>query len=429
MSNITRRDFVKVAAVSSAAVSTFNILGAGTQNGLRMNKVKLGVIGCGGRGTGATQNFLTACETLGLEVDIVAVADIFEDRVVSFAQKAKVDPAKSYFGFEAYKKVAESDAEFVIMATPPNFRPWHLEACIEGGKHCFIEKPVAVDPVGARKVLEVGEVAKKKGLAIVAGTQRRYDKKYRQTKAMLEAGAIGEIVGGVISWNGKVPWINPRKPGQSVEHYLARNWLNFTELSGDHIVEQHIHQLDVANWYMGRVPKTFVGFGGRARRETGNQFDFFSIDMDYGDGIHIHSQCRQISGCYNRVGETFKGIDGHVLGTKVSGKDVSIKPIKQENDDGIVQEHIELIKSVRGKGEPINKAKPVTEATLCAIGGRISAYTGQLVRWVDLTLNENSPVYSMQLSPNPIDFERGNVILPDEVPAIPGDGAPLRVKG
>jgi predicted dehydrogenase len=362
-------------------------------------------------------------------VDIVAVADIFQDRVANLVERAKVSAENSYYGFEAYKKVAESDAEFVIMATPPNFRPTHLEACINAGKHCFIEKPVAVDPVGARKVMEIGEVAKQKGLAIVAGTQRRYDKKYRETKAMLEAGAIGEIVGGVISWNGKVPWISPRQPGQSVEHYMARNWLNFTEMSGDHIVEQHIHQLDVANWYMGRTPNTFVGFGGRARRETGNQYDFFSVDLDYGDGIHIHSQCRQIAGCYNRVGETFRGIDGHMLGTKITGKAVSIAPIEQENDDGIVQEHIDLIKSVRGKkAEPLNCAKPVAEATMCAIGGRISAYTGQLVRWVDLTLNEKSPLYSLELSPNPLDFERGGVILPPEVPAVPGDGTELRVK-
>ena len=292
----------------------------------------------------------------------------------------------------------------------------------------FIEKPVAVDPVGARKVIAIGEVAREKGLTIVAGTQRRYDKSYLETKAKLDAGAIGEIVGGIISWNGKIPWISPRQPGQSDAHYITRNWLNFTELSGDHIVEQHIHQMDVANWYMGRPPQTFVGMGGRARRETGNQYDFFSIDLDYGDGIHIHSQCRQLAGAYSRVGETFKGVDGHVVGTKVMGKEVSIKPAVVESDKGMIQEHVELIKSVRGKGEPLNRAKQVAESTLCVIAGRISAYTGQLVRWVDLTQNTKSPLYSMALSPAPLDFEKGPVVMPPEVVAVPGEKIEFRVR-
>ena len=429
MNNITRRDFVKSAAVSTAAVSAFNILGAKTVNGIQMGKAKLGLIGCGGRGTGATKNFMEACEVLGIEVEVVAVGDVFQDRVDGAVEKLKLgNSPKKYTGYKAYQKVANSDAEFVIMATPPNFRPVHLEACVEAGKNCFIEKPVAVDPVGARKVMAIGEVAKKKGLTIVAGTQRRYDKVYLEAKAKLDAGAVGEIVGGIISWNGKIPWISPRKPGQSDAHYITRNWLNFTELSGDHIVEQHIHQMDVANWYMDRPPQTFVGMGGRARRETGNQYDFFSIDLDYGDGIHIHSQCRQLAGAYSRVGETFKGVDGHVVGTKVMGKDVKIAPVKVEHDSGMVQEHIELIKSVRGKGEPLNRAKQVAEATMCVIAGRISAYTGQLVRWVDLTQNTKSPLYSMKLSPAALDFEKGPVVMPPEVVAVPGEKIEFRVK-
>ncbi len=414
--------------MSTAALSTFNILGAKTVNGIHTGKVKLGLIGCGGRGTGAVGNFLTACELLGLEVEIVAVADVFSDRVQKVLTKFGLDASVGNAGYEAYKKVCESDAEFVIMATPPSFRPVHFEACVLADKHCFIEKPIAVDPVGARKVIEVGELAKTKGLTVVAGTQRRYEQKYLEAKAQLDAGAIGEIVGGVISWNGKVPWISSRKPAQSDAHYLTRNWLNFTEMSGDHIVEQHVHQLDVANWYLGRTPVSFNGMGGRARRETGNQFDFFSVDLDYGDGVHIHSQCRQLAGCYNRVGESFRGIHGETIGTKIKGKDVSVAPITQEITNGIVQEHVELIKSARGKATPLNCAQAVAEATLCAIGGRISAYTGQLVRWVDMTRNVESPFYNFQLSPNPYDFESGSVTMPAEVPTVPGEKIEFREK-
>ncbi|MGJ8650263.1 MAG: Gfo/Idh/MocA family protein [Opitutaceae bacterium] len=429
MNTVSRRDFVKAAAISTAAFSTFNILGAQSVGGLTGGKLKLGLIGCGGRGTGAVAQFMEACKLLGLEAELVAVADVFEDRVANVVKRYGIAASQGHHGYEAYRKVTESDAEFVIMATPPNFRPVHLEACVAAGKHSFIEKPVAVDPVGARKVIELGELAKAKGLTIVAGTQRRYEKSYLETKAKIDAGAVGQILGGVISWNGRVPWISSRQDGQSAAHYMTRNWLNFTELSGDHIVEQHVHQLDVANWFVGRPPVSFVGMGGRARRETGNQFDFFSVDLDYGDGVHIHSQCRQLAGAYSRVGEQFRGADGQIIGTKVSGKDVSIDAIKVESNKGQVQEHVAFIKSARGKGDPLNCAEQVAHATLTAIGGRISAYTGQLVRWVDLTVNTKSPFYSMQLSPSALDFERGSVILPEEVAPIPGEATKFRDRG
>ena len=225
-----------------------------------------------------------------------------------------------------------------------------------------------------------------------------------------------------------MPWISPRRDGQSDAHYITRNWLNFTELSGDHIVEQHVHQLDVANWFIGRTPVSFSGMGGRARRETGNQFDFFSVDIDYGDGVHIHSQCRQIAGCYNRVSESFRGTEGRTIGTKVIGKEVSVPTIELEGGASMVQEHVELIKSARGSGTPLNCAQAVAEATLCAIGGRISAYTGQLVRWVDLMENSKSPFYALQLTPNSIDFERGEVVMPAEIPAIPGEEIQFRTR-
>ncbi|HAV14214.1 MAG TPA: hypothetical protein DCX06_12090 [Opitutae bacterium] len=423
MNNVTRRDFVKAAAVSSAALSSFNILGAQTASGIHTSKIKVGLIGCGGRGGGALRNFHEAAGLLGIEVEVVALADAFQDRVEKVASGYKLDTSKVHYGFDAYHKVANSDAEVVLMATPPAFRPVHFEACVKAGKHCFIEKPVAVDPVGARKVIAVGELAKSKGLTVVAGTQRRHRQSYLEMAAKVAAGAIGDIVGGSISWNMGTLWKATRTPGMSNADFLTRNWLNFTEMSGDHIVEQHVHQLDVTNWLMGRMPKAFIGYGGCARREVagGNQFDFFSVDMDYGDGIHIHSQCRQIAGCYNRVGESFRGTKGFINGVKVSGKEVKIDPIIVAHTSGIIQEHVDLLKSVRGKGEPMNRSREVADATLCAIAGRMAAYTGKLIRWVDVSENVKSPYYNFTLSPAALDFENGEVEMPNELPAVPGE--------
>lgn len=431
MKQVTRRTFVKNAAVTSAGLAAFNILGAQASNGIHTGKIKVGLIGCGGRGNGALGNFIEAAKLLGISVEVVAIADAFENRSMATAQRYKVDLSKVYHGFTAYQEVAQSDADVVLMATPPAFRPLHFEACVQSGKHCFIEKPVAVDPVGARQVIATGELARQKGLTVVAGTQRRHTKGYLEMLAKLQGGAIGEIVGGSISWNMGILWMAERKPGMSNADFLAKNWLNFTEMSGDHIVEQHVHQLDVTNWVMGRMPESFIGFGGCARREIagGNQFDFFSVDMDYGNGIHIHSQCRQIAGCYNRVSESFRGTKGHTSGTRVSGEDVRTDAIEVMHDSGMIQEHVDLLRSIRGKGEPLNRSREVADATMCAIGGRIAAYTGKLVRWVDLTENKNSPFYNLSLAPAALDFEKGDVAMPDESPAVPGVDKAWHVRG
>lgn len=428
MQHITRRNFVKAAAVSGAALPAFNILGAQTVNGLNTSKVKVGLIGCGGRGTGALKNFIEAAELLDIEVEVVAVADAFKDKVDTALNGAgalsslKLDAAIGHHGFDAYHKVAHSDAEVVLMATPPNFRPVHFKACIEAGKHCFVEKPVAVDPSGIRSILKTGELASKKGLTVVAGTQRRHQQNYLEMIAQVNAGAIGDVVGGAIYWNMGTLWKAVREPEMDNREFLARNWLNFTELSGDHIVEQHVHQMDVMNWIMGRPPRALIGYGGCARREVagGNQFDFFSVDFDYGEGIHIHSQSRQIADCYNRVGETFRGTEGYTNGPRAFGKDVSIKPVKVQHSAGMVQEHVDLLSSIRSKGEPLNRSREVAEATLCAIGSRISAYTGKLVRWSDLTKNADSEFYNLALTPAAIAFEKGEVAMPDLEPAVPG---------
>ena len=209
---------------------------------------------------------------------------------------------------------------------------------------------------------------------------------------------------------------------------MTRNWLNFAELSGDHIVEQHVHNLDIAVWFLGRLPVSAEGFGGRARRETGNQFDFFSIDLDFGDGVHIHSQCRQIAGTHGSVGEMFTGSEGICYGGgKLTGKKVDVAPITSDSGNAYVQEHVDLIRSVLA-GKPLNEAKNVAESTLVAIMGRIAAYTGNSVRMADLLENDKAPLFNFACSPAAVDFEKGPVKAPAETPPVPGNGAKISAR-
>ena len=421
----TRRKFVKTAATSFAAAGT--LMSTAGAAGVKNRKVKVATIGCGGRSNRDIPNFIKACEMLGLEAEFVALADAFEDKAFEQADKYGVSRDKCVVGWDAYQKVAESDAEFVMLITPPSFRPLHLDTLVDAGKHVLMQKPVAVDAPGCRRVIAAGERAKKKGLAILAGTQRRHTIGYMENAAKIQNGAIGEILGGTVSWNGSVPWIWERQKGWSDADYLARNWLNWSEMSGDHLGEQHVHNIDVANWFLGRTPVSVVGFGGRARRETGNNYDFFSLDLDYGDGVHIHSQCRQISGAYSRVGEFFRGSKGEVNGGgKLVGKDVSIPKFDVMDKDGNVQELINWIKSAR-KGEPINEARQIAESTAVAIMGRYAAYTGDFIRFRDLMENTESKYYDLKVSVQAEDFEKGSVAMPEEnVVPIPGNGAEIR---
>jgi myo-inositol 2-dehydrogenase/D-chiro-inositol 1-dehydrogenase len=390
-------------------------------------KVKVAVIGTGGRSNRDIPSFIKSCVLLGLEAEIVMLADAFEDQVTVAAQKYGVSKERCVVGWDAYRKVAESDAEFVMVITPPLFRPLHFDLLVEAGKHVLLEKPVAVDAPGCRRIIAAGERAKAKGLSIVAGTQRRHELSYLECKAKIDAGAIGQIVSGQVLWNTQVPWIRDRKPEWNDAEYLARNWLNWSEMSGDHIGEQHVHNLDVANWFIGRTPVSAIGYGGRARRETGNNFDFFSLDLDYGAGVHVHSQCRQISGTYARVGESFQGSEGEALGGgKVTGKTVSIPNIQVLDIDGSVQEIVDWIKGARS-GNPLNEARTIAESTAVAIMGRYAAYTGKFVRYRDLFENESSPFFSQTVGIRPEDFESGRVMCPPEnVVPVPGDGEVIK---
>lgn len=415
---LNRRTFLENSALAGAALAAGPLFGAAVP--AKGSTLKVALIGCGGRGNGALKDFAEACKILGMESKVVATADAFQAKASATGKNFGVPADKCFGGYDAYHKAIAEDCDFVLMATPPNFRPLHFEAAVEAGKHCFIEKPVAVDPVGARAVIATGEKAKAKGLAVVAGTQRRHMQGYLKNKAKIDAGAIGEIKGGIVQWNGRVPWVRHRADGQSDADYMANNWLNFYEMSGDHIVEQHVHNLDVAIWFLGRLPVSALGFGGRARRVSGNQFDFFSIDLDFGDDVHINSQCRQITGTYGRVGEFFTGTEGSTTGGgKLSGKDVDVPDFKQDTDNGQTQEHVDMIRSIMN-GEPLNDAKQIAESTLVAIMGRLSSYTGQLVRYADVTTNKKSPFFSYTCG-DPLDFEKGNIIMPKEEPPIPGE--------
>ncbi len=417
-SSISRRDFIKTSAAGAATVlAGKSVIFAGSAG----RKMRVALIGCGGRGNGALQNCMDASEHIeNLELEVVAMADWFKSKAEATGEKYNVPASRCFGGADAYKKLLDTNVDVVLIATSPNFRPVHFEAAIKAGKNVFMEKPVAVDPPGGRRIIAAGELAKRKGLAVVAGTQRRHQANYRRTQYAVERGAIGKIVGGCLWWCGGALWYRTQNSNESDADYMVRNWVSFTEMSGDHIVEQHVHNLDVANWYIGHPPDNALGFGGRARRKTGDQFDFFSIDLDYGDGVRIHSMCRQINGCDGGVREFFRGTEGQTMGGGgLRGKDIST-PDFPEHKGPYCQEHVDLLNSIL-KEEPLNEARNVAESTLTAIMGRISAYTGKLVRWKDITENKSSPWYNLTLKPTAEDFEKGEVEAPlDDIPAVPG---------
>ncbi len=377
--------------------------------------IKAGLIGCGGRGTGAAMNFLNSGDNL----ELVAIADVFDDKILKFRKKLKKDKGieladeKCFVGFDAYQKLLEEDLNYVILATPPHFRPEHFEAAVKARKNVFMEKPVAVDPVGARRIMVAGKQAESLGLSVVAGTQRRHQWNYLSIYEYVKAGAIGDIVSANAYWNGGKLWhVNP-KAGWSEMEAMLRNWVNWTWMSGDHIVEQHVHNLDVINWFKGAHPVKAVGFGSRQRRITGDQFDNFSVDFVYEDGMHMHSMCRQFNGATNNVSEYIRGTKGYTKGndgiylydgTTVFenenpwSQDEEVKAaIAEKYNSPYDQEHIDLITAIR-KGEQINEAENVAAATLTGIMGRISAYTGKETTWDEMMnsdLHYKPEVYHM----------------------------------
>ena len=428
--NVSRRDFTKSAVATAGALSMITARPARAAAG--KTSYKVGLIGCGGRGNGALDQHVKAAEILnkaldlGLKIEVVATADWYKDRAERTGKKHGTPKARCFGGADAYKKLVEVDGlDTVLMATPPAFRPPHLEASIKAGKHVFMEKPAAVDPPGCRRVIAAGEMAKSKNLMVIAGTQRRHQKGYMETQAAVAEGALGRILGGRVSWCGG--HLGSTKPfGEMKADTLPGGWVNWREMSGDHIVEQHVHNLDIMNWFMGGPPTKATGFGFRARRPAGNQYDFFSVDFEFTKGVRIHSTCRQISGCANWVGEHLVGEKGNTqcFGGLTPSRPVVPKEIPQEGG-GHQQEHINMLYYLV-KGKIMNEARNVATSTATAIMGRMAAYTGQQIAWKDLMEDSTSKpdVYNFRFKPAAEDFETGNPELPTEgVVALPGKKA------
>ncbi len=419
----TRREFVQTSAAATLAAIAWPGVAHASRGG-SSGRLKVGVIGCGGRGSGAAEDILTASP----DTEIHAIGDMFKDRTdgarAQFAkfedgraERAKVPDERVFHGFDAYQKVLASGVDIVILATAPGFRPIHFAAAIEAGKHVFMEKPVAVDPAGVRAVIEAAKKAKEKKLSVVCGTQRRHEACYLEAVKRIQDGAIGKVLGASVYWNQEGLWSHAHKPEWSDMEWQIRNWLYFTWLSGDHIVEQHVHNLDVAHWLMGETPKGCTGMGGRQVRtapEYGHIFDHFAIEFQYADGRTVNSYCRQIVGCASRVDEVIRGTEGHARlasgQAEIFGKNAWRWKGDQLNP--YVQEHKDLIASVTG-GKYLNEGERIAHSTMHAIMGRMSAYTGKNVTW-EFAMNS-------KLDLTPPKFELGS--LPQTEVAVPGKTA------
>ena len=403
-------------------------------------RLKAGIVGCGGRGTQAVANLLTGNE----DVDLVAMADIFEDAlegslnklrnntaqyvtrdagitverggkqvqlsveelVKSIQPRIKVDPEHHFVGFDAFQKLINSDVDIVMLTTPPGYRPQHFEAAIKAGKHVFTEKPIATDPVGVRRFMAAVKLAEEKKLTVMSGAQRHADKPYMETVEKIHNGAIGEIVAVTSNYlSGPVFHANARDPKWSDMEWEHRNWYSFIWICGDQIVEQHFHNLDFMNWVMGAHPVSVVASGGaawRTREELyGNIYDHMTSDFVYPNGVHLSSYCRQ----YPQG--TFREVSDMIIGTKgrSNGLDLGSKGINP-----YVQEHIDLVKSITGTGPYINQGMRVAESTMTAIMGRESAYSGTKVTWDMIMASQQD------LQPKEFDYKMKREPIPLPVP-------------
>ena len=428
----SRRCFLERSSVLVAAASLWGprVHAAGSGGG----KINIGLIGCGGRGTGAVLDALGAATRVlypatgyhteevaeGARVErkdirVVALADLFEDRLDACGtQLARlgidVPRSRRLVGFHAYERLLElPEVNYVILATPPHFRPLHLKAAVDAGKHVFMEKPAAVDVPGVRMVMEAGRLARQKGVGIAAGTQRRHMRSYQETIRRIRDGAIGQIIYAKCYWNGGEIWVIPRRPGWSDMEWQLRNWNYFTWLSGDHIVEQHVHNLDIINWVLGAHPLRAVsGLGGRQVRtapQYGYIYDHFAVEYEYPNGVAMFSQCRQINGCQNKVEEAVVGTEGRSnCHNFIRTHDGSRWRFRQSEPNPYQQEHHDLIASIRA-GNPINEAQAVAEGTMTAIIGREAVYSGQAIEW-DAAMSSTTRL-------GPKEYQFGDLPTPD----------------
>ncbi len=377
--------------LAGGAIVGGNLAVARAAHAYGTDTIRIALVGCGQRGTAAT---MQALETGG-DVRLVAMADVFANnihtayRTFKGRHPDKVDVDRSRFvGLDAFQQVMQSDADLVILATPPGFRPLHFEAAVQAGKHVFMEKPVATDAPGVRRVLAAGEAAKHKNLAVHVGLQRRHESRYRQCIDRLQEGAIGDLIFARVYWNGSGVRPRRRKSNQTELEYQLRNWHFFHWLGGDPIDEQHIHNLDVINWLKQSHPVAAQGQGGREVRrggQYGQTFDHHMIEFTFADGFKVFSQCRQIPGCWNSIAEHVHGCSGtcdigNALIRDRSGKQVWKSDAKETSGKGWQQQQCDLFAALR-RGETPNEVEYAAHSTMTAILGRMATYSGQVVRW------------------------------------------------
>ena len=391
----SRRTFLKQSGVTVAGSAMAASL-ASRAHAADANEIKVALIGCGGRGTGAASQLLATKEG---PVKITAMADAFEDRLNDSLTNLKrtvarqkdsmgtIDVAddKKFVGLDAYKKAIDSGVDMVILTTPPGFRPQQFEYAVKQGKHVFMEKPVATDATGIRRVLAAAEEAKKKSLKVGVGLQRHHQASYIDTIKRIQDGAIGDITYMRVYWDGGGVWVRPRQEGMTEMQYQVHNWYYFNWLCGDHIVEQHVHNIDVANWVIGQYPIAAQAIGGRQVRtakEYGQIYDHFAVEFIYPNDVRVISNCRHIKGCYNSVSEYAHGTKGM---STVSGG--IIEPaggkkwrFRDKNPNPYQVEHDVLQKAIRNNLEH-NEADYGAKSTFTGIFGRMAAYSGKLLRW------------------------------------------------
>ena len=410
---LSRRDFAKISAAAGFAILSSRKAFAQKANS---ETLRVGLLGCGSRGGGAATQMLQGNEN----VQLVAMADVFQDRLDSkrkeiaehgderVRSKYAVDDGHCFVGLDAYKQILDSDIDIIIEGTLPYSRPTHIAYAVEKDKHIFSEKPAASDPYGIKVYMDAAKKSKEKGLSFVAGTQRRHQKPYVETIKKIQDGAIGDLVAARAYWNGSLPFVHERKPEWSDLENCIRNWYAFCWIAGDNIVEQHVHNLDVINWVLGARPVSVVASGGRtwkpAEPQYGDIYDNFTCDYEYPGGVHVLSMSRHWYNCANDVSEA-------VVGTK--GTSTCRDMWEGDHEDPYVQEHIDLVASIRGTGPYLNEGVQVAESTMTAIIGRMAAYTGQKVEF-DKALEE-----AMKITPDTLSFEQAYPTGP-----VPRPGAP-----
>lgn len=408
--NSTRRDFLKTSAVSGAALAGgLNIARSAHADG--NETIKIALVGCGGRGAGAAVNALRANTT----VKLTAMADAFPDslerslkaiksRFKDQPERIDVPDERKFVGLDAYRKAIGSGVDLVLLCTPPGFRPAQFEAAVNAGKHVFMEKPLATDAPGVRRIMAANEEAKRKKLAVAVGHHLRHETKHREIVGRIHDGAIGKLTFLRVYFNSNGVWVRPRRPDQTEMQYQVRNWYYFNWLSGDHIVEQHVHDIDIGNWIAKGHPVEAQGMGGRQVRvgkDVGEIFDHHAVEFTFADGLKMFSQCRHIPGCWQSFSQHAHGtagradIQGHGSSVLLA---VGKGPMRwRRGPDGHQVEMDDLIAAILA-GQPYNEADWAAESTMTAILGRMATYSGKIVTWNDAINSQ------LELGPKELDW-------------------------